>query len=137
MVLGLVLGVAIVAAFVFLGSEDTIDAPRISGLEPEQQEQPPAQRGSGTRPNPPPIATVRVSGGAPPPSGPAQLEFRRGSKARFRVVTDAPVSIEVLGYEITETVESATVISFQASRAGQFPVVVSGSNIGIATLEIQ
>lgn len=30
---GLVLGVAVVAAFVFLGSEGTIDAPRISGVD--------------------------------------------------------------------------------------------------------
>ena len=43
----------------------------------------------------------------------------------------------MLGYGIAETVESAAVISFRASRPGQFPVVVSGSNIGIATLEVQ
>lgn len=33
-VLGLLLGLAIVIAFVFLGSEDTIDDPDISGAEP-------------------------------------------------------------------------------------------------------
>ena len=74
----------------FLGSEDTIDAPRISGLEAEGEDRPATGPGAGTSPERPPIATVRVSGGAPPPSGPAQLEFRRGAKARFRVVTDAP-----------------------------------------------
>jgi hypothetical protein len=30
--LGLVLGVAIVAAFIFLGSEGSVDAPRLSGV---------------------------------------------------------------------------------------------------------
>ncbi len=30
--LGLVLGIAIVAAFVFLGSEGSVDAPRLSGV---------------------------------------------------------------------------------------------------------
>jgi hypothetical protein len=31
--LGLALGIAIVAAFVFLGSEGSVDAPRISGVD--------------------------------------------------------------------------------------------------------
>jgi len=38
--LGLVLGIALVAAFVFLGSESAVDAPRISGVDtgkPTQQ----------------------------------------------------------------------------------------------------
>jgi hypothetical protein len=32
-VVGLILGVGVCAAFVFLGSEGTIDAPRISGVD--------------------------------------------------------------------------------------------------------
>ena len=136
---GLLLGVGIVIVFVFLGSEDTIDAPRISGIQGEQEDQSgrAGERDSDRRPEPPPIATVRVRGGAPPASGPPRLEFRLGSTARFRVVSDAPVAIEVLGYRIAETVESAAVISFRASRAGQFPVVVTGSNIGIASLRVR
>jgi hypothetical protein len=35
-VLGIVLGIAVIAALVFLGSEDTIDAPRLS--TPERQD---------------------------------------------------------------------------------------------------
>ena len=51
-VLGLILGVAVVAGFVFLGSEGTIDAPRISGVNtgkqaPRPQAQPPAQDQAG------------------------------------------------------------------------------------------
>ena len=65
--------------------------------------------------------------------GPARVSTR--STARFRVVSDAPVTIDVLGYGISEPVESGDVISFPATRVGQFPVVVAGSNIGVATLE--
>jgi hypothetical protein len=32
-VLGIVLGLAVAAGFVFIGSEDTVDAPRIHGIE--------------------------------------------------------------------------------------------------------
>ena len=51
-VLGLVLGIAVVAGFVFLGSEGTIDAPRISGVNtgkqaPPPQAQPPRQGQAG------------------------------------------------------------------------------------------
>jgi hypothetical protein len=138
-VVGVVLGVGIVAAFVFLGSEETIDAPRISGIEGDSAQGLAGERGSAPPPRSqrPPIATVRVEGVAPPESGPARLEFRRGSTARFRVVSDAPVTIDVLGYGISEPVESGDVISFRATRVGQFPVVVSGSNIGVATVRVQ
>lgn len=37
-VLGLLLGIAIVVAFVFLGSGETIDAPSLSGDEPAQEQ---------------------------------------------------------------------------------------------------
>jgi hypothetical protein len=38
-VLGIVLGIAIVIVFVFLGSEETIDAPSLSGGDNGAQEQ--------------------------------------------------------------------------------------------------
>jgi len=45
--LGIVFGLAVLSAFVFLGSEGTIDAPRISGVDsgkpaPAQQSEPEA-----------------------------------------------------------------------------------------------
>ena len=47
--LGIVLGLAVITAFVFLGSEDTIDAPRVT--VPERQPGPePAIRPDGARP---------------------------------------------------------------------------------------
>jgi hypothetical protein len=51
-VLGIVLGVAVVSGFVFLGSEDTIDAPRISGIDtgkPAQGSSPPPSPGNPFR----------------------------------------------------------------------------------------
>jgi len=50
--LGLVLGIAVVAGFVFLGSEGTVDAPSISGVKsgkqaPAPQVQPPQPEQAG------------------------------------------------------------------------------------------
>ena len=52
--LGLVLGIAVVVAFVFYGSEGSIDAPRISGIDTGKATQaapstPGASRPSGER----------------------------------------------------------------------------------------
>lgn len=47
MLLGIVLGIAIVAAFVFLGSGDTIDAPSIDEQAPTQTAPAPQQPGGG------------------------------------------------------------------------------------------
>jgi hypothetical protein len=35
--IGLVLGIAVISAFVFLGSEESVDAPRISGAQSGKQ----------------------------------------------------------------------------------------------------
>jgi hypothetical protein len=127
--LGALVGVAVVAAFVFLGSEGTVDAPRISGVDTGKP------GAANPAPAPPrPLPTVRVIGGAPPPSGPAQLHFKRGEEVRFRIVSDAPTAIEIPGYGIEETVESGQVVSFEAKRVGQFPLVAAGGEIGLASL---
>jgi hypothetical protein len=131
--LGIALGIAIIIVFVFFGSEGTIDAPRISGVNTGK----PAPRPRPT-PLPPsaPIPTVRVLGGAPPPSGPVRLRFRRGEQVRFRILTDAPVGIEIPGYGVDQTVESRALINFRARRAGEFPVIVAASHINVAELRV-
>jgi hypothetical protein len=121
-----ILGVATITAFLFLGSEDTIDAPRLSGPGAGQG------RGGGAAE----IPVVRIEGGAPPPSGPARLGFEQGERVRFRVLTDAPTTIAVLGYGIERQVSSGERVSFRARRPGQFPVVVADSRIGIASVTI-
>jgi hypothetical protein len=127
--LGICLGIGVVAAFVFLGSEGTIDAPRISGV----REQP---KPGLPLPSTPPTPVVRVIGGAPPPSGPVQLSSERGDRVRFRVVTDVPIGIEIPGYGVSEIVNSGEIVSFRATRTGQFPIIVSASHIAIATLRV-
>ncbi len=134
--LGVLLGVAVIVAFVFFGSEGTIDAPRISGVDTGKPAPAPKSKPAPKPRTLPAIPVVRVIGGAPPPAGPARLRFHRGERIRFRIDTDAPVGIEVPGYGIAETVESGTVVSFKADRAGQFAVVVAASHIGIADLRI-
>ena len=141
-VLGLLLGVGIVTAFVFLGSEGTIDAPRIdNGAAHGGAQQAAGGGGKGRekkrRPETGPVPVVRVTGGAPPPSGPPRLDFKRGRQVRFRIETDIPVGIEIPGFGVSETIDSDATLSFKATRVGQFPVIVAASHIGVATLRIQ
>jgi hypothetical protein len=141
-VVGLVLGIAVVAAFVFLGSEGTIDAPRISGVNtgkpapaPEAKPDATPKPQSASAPTPA-TPTVRIVGGAPPPAGPAKLHFKLGERARIEIDTDAPVGIEIPGYGISQTIESDSVLSFKAAHAGQFPMIVAASHIGVAELSV-
>ena len=53
-VLGILLGVAIVAAFVFLGSGETIDAPSLDQNEAQQTQPAPTQTAPLTPTNPAP-----------------------------------------------------------------------------------
>lgn len=131
--LGIALGVAVVVAFVFFGSEGTVDAPRISGVDTGK----PAPIRPAPKPRPAStVSTIRVIGGAPPSTGAPRLRFHRGERIRLRIDTDAPIAIEIPGYGISETVESGAVVAFKARRAGQFPVVAAASHIGLAELSI-
>ncbi len=137
-VFGILLGVGIVTAFVFLGSEGTIDAPRIDhGAAANGGDQKRQNRNKHRQQRPKPVPVVRVIGGAPPPSGPPRLDFKKGRTVRFRVVTDTALGIEVPGYGVSKTVESAATFSFPAARVGQFPVIVDFSHIAVATLRIR
>jgi hypothetical protein len=133
-VLGLILGVGIVTGFVFIYSEQTVDAPSISA-EGGGGEAGGGSQGSGS---PPPVATVRVIDGAPPASGPAELHYRRDEVVRLRVVSDAAVGIELIGYGIDRTIAAGkpALIRFKASKPGSFPLVVAASRIDIARITI-
>ena len=127
-VLGLALGLGVIVLFVFEGSEGTIDAPRISGIEGTNQGQP----GGGGR-----VQLVRVIDGKPPPSGPVRVDFRQGEKARFLVASNVATGIEISGYGVSRTVgPGRTLVSFQARKSGQYPILVSASKIDIATLRV-
>ena len=135
-VLGVALGLGIVVLFVFVFSEQTVDAPSLSS-HPS-----PADRATGVASKPghdttPPVATVRVIGGAPPPSGPAQLDYRKAiwsvsasSRTRRRV--------GLLGYGIERTVQAdqPTPMSFRASKRGSFPLLVAASHIDVARMTV-
>jgi hypothetical protein len=129
--LGLVLGVAIVTAFVFLGSDQTIDSPSLGGHAGGR----PGQR---TTPSEPCATTVQVIGGAPPTSGPAQLHCHQGDHVRIRIDSDAAVGVELLGYGIARTVEPGhpAEIDFTASKSGNFPLIVTASHIAVAEVRV-
>lgn len=133
-VLGVILGAGIVTAFVFLYSEQTVDAPSISNHRAGTGKEGANGRDGG----PPAVATVRVIGGAPPASGPAELQYRKGQLVRLRVVSDASVDLDLLGFGIGKTVPAGqpALISFKASKQGSFPLVVTASHIDVARIAV-
>jgi len=132
-VLGLILGVGIVTGFVFIYSEETVDAPSISAEGGGE-----ARGGGRASGSPPPVATVRVIDGVPPASGPAELHYRRDEVVRLRVVSDATVGIELIGYGIDRTIAAGkpALIRFKASKPGSFPLVVAASRIDVARITV-
>ena len=94
--------------------------------------------GGGGKPSPPPVATVRVIDGAPPASGPAELDYDKGDLVRLRVISNGTVGVELMGYGIDRTIEAGTpaMITFKASKPGNFPLVVTASHIGVAEIRV-
>lgn len=151
--LGLVIGLGVLAYFVFVHSEGTIDAPKVNegGTTTEQTTPPtspsqprsPGQK-AAQQPKPPaakpprPVPVVEVIGGAPPTdAGPKQLTFRKGEKVRFEIETDEPFAFEIRGLNVKQSIEESSIISFKATKAGQFPVIASATMIGVADLRIK
>jgi hypothetical protein len=132
--LGLILGVGIVTGFVFLYSEETVDAPSISA-NGEANGGPEGSPGSDS---PPPVATVRVVDGVPPTSGPAELAYRRDEIVRLRVISDSTVGVELTGYGIDRTISAGrpALIRFKASKPGNFALVVTPSQIHVARVTV-
>jgi hypothetical protein len=163
--IGIVLGLGVLVYFVFFQSEGTIDAPKVNIAESGQTaggESLPGEGGSnegnGTRPahpgspeepaggegrpggaaKPKPVPVVKVIGGAPPiGAGPKQLNFIKGEKVRFEIDTDEPFTFEIKGLGITQSLEQSSIISFKATKAGQFPVISTTTLIGVADLLIK
>lgn len=133
-VAGLILGLGIVAVFVFAFGDRTVDAPSLSGGRGGT-----AESGAGrTGPSQKPVATVHVLGGQPPAGGPAQLHYRRGDLVHLRVISDGTVRVQLRGYRIARTVPAAkpTPIRFRASAPGNFSLIVSPSHIAVAVLRV-
>ena len=139
-VLGVAVGVGIVVAFVFVLSDQTVDAPSLSGVPAGTAPRGPASdrpRRSPPRKQPPP-ATVRVVGGAPPAAGPVELHYREGAQVRLRVVSDSTLALTVTGYGVSTTVPAGepTTIGFHATRAGTFGLIAAESHIDLARLTV-
>ena len=146
--LGLAIGLGVLVYFVFVHSEGTIDAPKINEAGGTTGAQPnpalPAHPGSPERPagggtshKPEPVPVVKVIDGAPPTdTGPRQLTFHEGEKVRFEIDTDEPFSFEIRGLGIAKSIRSNSIISFVATKAGQFPVIATRTLIGVADLLI-
>jgi hypothetical protein len=128
--LGVAIGVAIVVAFVFLGSEDTVDAPSLSGT--------PTQTAPAPPPEPSGTPLVRVAGGKPAGS-PPKIEAKRGEQVKFKVRSDSPAVIEVSGVpgqSKSVGANKTVTFDFKARKAGLFAVIVAASHITVATVEI-
>jgi hypothetical protein len=142
-VLGVLLGVGVVIAFVFLLSEQTVDAPSVSTGQRASGAQVGRGHGHGhpggsPQQQPAALATVRIVGGAPPPSGPAELHYHQGDHVRLSVVSDATVGLELTGYGLTRTVtaDQPTEIDFTASRTGTFGLILADSHIDVARISV-
>jgi len=145
---GLVLGLGVLVYFVFVHSEGTIDAPSIKAGEAGQTttrepagpatEASPSQPKKTTPAPPKQVPIVKVIGGAPPTgAGPKQLTFHKGEKVEFEIETDGPFAFEIRGLGVTKSIESSSVISFKATKTGQFPVISTSTLIGVADLLIK
>lgn len=150
-VLGVVLGVGVVVAFVFLFSERTVDAPSLStvqasagGHDGRNGRHPRHSRGGQDRhpkrrpARPPPVATVRIVGGAPPRGGPAELRYDQGDAIRLSVRSDETLAVELTGYDVTRTIPAGqpTEIDVQASQPGSFALIAADSHIDVARLSV-
>jgi hypothetical protein len=150
---GIVLGLGVLVYFVFVHSEGTIDAPKVNSSESERtlpaEGALPAHPGSPEQPaeeapkpkNEPkkkPVPVVKVIGGAPPiGAGPKQLDFTVGEKVRFEIDTNEPFTFEIKGLGLTQSIEESSIVSFKATKPGQFPVISTTTLIGVADLLIK
>jgi hypothetical protein len=155
---GIVLGLAVVAAFVFLGSEDTIDAPSIDNgaagkaadervRDRDDVQTPDANEGrkrgddGGGGIKRTPVLDIFVRDGRPQ-GGVTKLNFKSGEDVRFRVISDTPGEVHVHGYEVYKDVTPGepSGISFPAEFEGVFEVELhlheTGGEVPIAELEV-
>src|SRR6202012_5746433 len=107
-------------------------SPEIPAEAPQPQPKP------KTEPPKKPVPVVKVIGGAPPiGAGPKQLDFTKGEKVRFEIDTNEPFTFEIKGLGVTQSIEKSSIVSFKATKAGQFPVISTTTLIGVADLLIE
>jgi hypothetical protein len=133
--LGIVLGLGLVALFVFVFSEDAIDSASLGGAAGRT-----APAHAGKKPEKPRsvAVTVHVVGGAPPATtGPAHLDATQGDRVTFNVESDAAATLSVTGYGISKAVDAGkTSITFTASKPGNFALINATTTIAVAQLRV-
>ena len=146
---GIVLGLGVLVYFVFVHSEGTIDAPSIKDgagqtttakeetVAPETEKTPQSPQKKPPKPEKV-VPIVKVVSGAPPTgAGPKQLTFHKGEKVEFEIETNEPFSFEIRGLGVTKSIDTSSLISFKATKAGQFPVISTTTLIGVADLLVK
>jgi hypothetical protein len=85
----------------------------------------------------PAIPMVRVVGGKPK-GGIAKLEFKKGDRVRFRVVSDVSDEIHVHGYDLMKDVKAggSVAFSFAGNIDGKFEIELEGAKQQIASLTV-
>jgi hypothetical protein len=146
-VLGVGVGVGVIIAFVFFLSEQTVDAPSLSGTRPAAGAKHggggatgrrPAGPGQPQQPAAPQIATVRIIDGGPPASGPAELHYRTGDEIRLNVLSNTSLEVQLTGYGVARTIptDEPTEIDVRAKRPGTFALIVADSHIDVARISV-
>lgn len=146
--IGLVLGVAAVILFVFVFSDDTVDAPAVDEKTTAQTTTPDDDEGKGPgkqatkpeepkKPAEPPLATIEVAGGEPV-GGVQTLETAKGEQIAFQVISDAADEVHVHGYDVFKDVEAGgkARFSFIAEIDGIFEIELENAGVQIAELRV-
>jgi hypothetical protein len=131
--IGLLLGIGAVILFVFVFSDDTVDAPAVD--EPAAIETTTSTTTTTTEKAP--VTTIEIVGGEPK-GGVEELEVNKGDQVKFKVVSDAASEVHVHGYDLFENVEAGGSVSFSfvAEIDGIFDVELEDTATQIAELRV-
>jgi hypothetical protein len=138
--------VALVVAFIVLkggGSSDdggSQQASQPATTQQQQQQTTTAEQGTTQEQAAPPapqVVTIRVKGGAPV-GGVQKLEFHKGDRIRFRVVSDSADEAHFHGYDIEKELAPGKPVTFatEASIEGRFEVELHHGGAQIARVDV-
>ena len=145
-VLGLLLGVAIVAVFAFVFSEDTIDSAQLEGAgDGRAAEQPGDETDAGrgqppgdpAEPPEPAVPVIEIEGGQPV-GGVQELEVTSGESIGIRVSSDAAYEIHLHGYDVAQEVAAggSTEFDVPADIEGVFELEIEETVTPIAEISV-
>lgn len=135
--IGLLLGVAAVILFVFVLSDDTVDAPAVNDTTRAQTTTGDQPKTKPEKPAEPPLPTIEVVGGQPT-GGVETLEVDKGETVEFLVRSDVAEHVHVHGYDLFEDIAAGGNVkfSFVAEIDGIFEVELEDSATQIAELRV-